>query len=132
MHVRIHSPKHTLTHTRAGAYTHMYRRETHGANAKRSRACSLGLSCSSQMSPDDESVPRGVCLAILECLFANPVWPGPSSGLLRGWQRGELSCWEEAGNNYLESDPGKQLEQEEMPEGRCPGRSWAEPVITPF
>ena len=88
---RTHSSKYTQIHIRACVFMHTYRREAHGAGSKRLRTWSLGSICSSQMPPDDESVPRGVCLQILESVFANPVWPGPSSGLLRRWQRDELS-----------------------------------------
>lgn len=67
---------------------------------------------------DDRSVPRGVCLEILKCMFANPVWPGPSSGLEK-WQTYELSDfffwgggarrgWKGGvGNSYLNSIPDK-------------------------
>ena len=88
---RIHSSKYTQIHIHACVFMRTYRREAHSAGSKRPSTWSLGLSCSSQMPPDDESVRRGVCVQILESLFANPVWPGPSSGLLRRWHRDELS-----------------------------------------
>lgn len=69
--------KHTA-HTHTHAHTQV---RNPPSRCKKTRAWDLGLSCSSQMPSDDESVPRGVCLEILKQLFANLVWLGTSSGL---------------------------------------------------
>lgn len=65
--------------------------------------------CSSQMPSDDESVPRGVCLEIPKLLFANPVWPGPSSGLLGVVAERRADLHGETWSSHLDSDRDKQL-----------------------
>lgn len=86
------------------------------------------------MLSDDGVCSKSWCLEILEYLFANPVWPGPSSGLMGKWQRDELSAL--LGGSW-EQLPGEQPRQKaprirEMPEGWSHGSFWAKPVITPF
>lgn len=84
------------------------------------------------MPSDGELVPRGVCLEILKCVCANPVWPD-SSSLLGKWQRDELSdllggSWEQ----LPKEQPRQTLRIRELPKGKSHRDFWAEPVITPF
>lgn len=71
------------------------------------------------MPSGDESVPRGVCLENLKHLFANPVWPGLSSGLLAKWQRDELSDLLGGSREQLpEERPRQNLDKEGAAGGR--------------
>lgn len=75
-----------------------------------------------------------MCLEILKLLFVNPVWPGPSPGLLGIWQRDEVSDLYRGSPVPL---PGKQprqtaLQMSKVPEGGSHCSSWVEPMITLF
>lgn len=116
-----HRHVHKCTHTRAHTHTHSQVRSPLSGR-ERPRAQSLGLSCSSQMPPDDESVPRGVCLETLKRLFANPVWLVPPQAFwANGFEMSCLICWEEPGCSYLERDPNKGLQNEREARGQI---SW--------
>lgn len=130
----VPEPKHTLPpHTRACDYMHIHREKPTGL-VQRGPELGALAGAAARRCHQTMSLFHGVYVwrFLSVCLHTQPGLVPPQTSCGSGRRMSCLICWEEAGSRYLESHPGEQLEREEMPEGRSPGSSWAEPVITPF